>query len=249
MKGSESSTPCTLDECKGDAARSGAVGNSLSEQPSHSWREERVTFRNARGQQLVGALVDTGSQDAAILCHGMYDNKTAHFHPEMAQTLAARGLSSLRFDFSGNGESEGEFKYGNTKAEAEDMRAAVLFLKSRNKQTIVLTGHSKSGSGVICYAAKYGDVPKIASISGRFDNQAGIKERFGDDIFERLERQGAVEAEGQIPFTLTREDMQDRLALDMQAEAKAIPSQGGDHCYRGPEHRKELIEKIMDFIF
>ena len=47
----------------------------------------------------------------------MYDSKLAHFWPELAESLAARGLSSLRFDFTGNGESEGEFKYGNIIAE------------------------------------------------------------------------------------------------------------------------------------
>lgn len=43
----------------------------------------------------------------------MTDNKSAHFWPAMAETFAARGMSTLRFDFSGNGESEGEFRYGN----------------------------------------------------------------------------------------------------------------------------------------
>ena len=33
--------------------------------------------------------------------------------PQLAQALAKAGLSSLRFDFPGNGESEGTFRYAN----------------------------------------------------------------------------------------------------------------------------------------
>ena len=44
-----------------------------------------------------------------MCCHGMTDDKMAIFWPDFAEALAAKKLSSLRFDFSGNGESEGEF--------------------------------------------------------------------------------------------------------------------------------------------
>ncbi len=33
--------------------------------------------------------------------------------PKMAGALAQKGLSSFRFDFPGNGESDGTFKYAN----------------------------------------------------------------------------------------------------------------------------------------
>lgn len=93
----------------------------------------------------------------------------------------------------------------------------------------------------------------------------------------------SCEALGIYTLCLCVQDMQDRLALDMEAEARAIPSkvhvflihgsedatipeqaayeyakviktnhlhivQGGDHCFRGPDHRKELIEKVTDFM-
>lgn len=40
-------------------------------------------------------------------------SKEGFCFPQMAKALAARQLSSLRFDFSGNGDSEGAFEFGN----------------------------------------------------------------------------------------------------------------------------------------
>lgn len=37
-----------------------------------------------------------------------------------------------------------------------------------------LVGHSKAGSGVILYAAKYDDIPRVVNVSGRFDNCRGV---------------------------------------------------------------------------
>ena len=49
----------------------------------------------------------------AILCHGLGDHKNGFVLPQLAEALAQAGLSSLRFDFPGNGESDGTFRYAN----------------------------------------------------------------------------------------------------------------------------------------
>jgi solute carrier family 25 (adenine nucleotide translocator) protein 4/5/6/31 len=36
-----------------------------------------------------------------------------------------------------------------------------------------LLGHSKGGTDVVLYAAKYDDIPRVVNVSGRFDNQRG----------------------------------------------------------------------------
>lgn len=53
------------------------------------------------------------------------------------------------------------------------MRAAVEYLRRHGKSVVGLLGHSKAGSGVILYAAKYDDIPRVVNVSGRFDNQRG----------------------------------------------------------------------------
>ena len=61
-------------------------------------------------------------QDVAILCHGLGDHKNGFVLPQMAVALAEKGLSSLRFDFPGNGESDGTFRYANMKEEVRQHR-------------------------------------------------------------------------------------------------------------------------------
>ena len=65
---------------------------------------KRVTFANSVSEVLVGSLVDKGSRHVAILCHGYASSKDSQLMQGMARELAAKDLSTLRFDFSGNGE-------------------------------------------------------------------------------------------------------------------------------------------------
>lgn len=68
----------------------------------------RHFFKNARGQKLAATFVDAGGgcDDVAILCHGYQACRDSSHYPQLAQALVKLPLSSLRFDFSGNGESE-----------------------------------------------------------------------------------------------------------------------------------------------
>ncbi len=60
-------------------------------------------------------------QDIAILCHGLGDHKNGFVLPQLAEALAKAGLSSLRCDFPGNGESDGTFRYANMMDEVSDI--------------------------------------------------------------------------------------------------------------------------------
>ena len=55
----------------------------------------------------------------------------------------------------------------------EDIRAAVLYLRSHSKKVTGLMGHSKAGTGVILYAAAYDDIPRVVNVAGRFNNMRG----------------------------------------------------------------------------
>ena len=55
----------------------------------------------------------------------------------------------------------------------EDIRAAVLYLRSQGRKVTGLLGHSKAGTGVILYAAAYDDIPRVVNVAGRYDNMQG----------------------------------------------------------------------------
>ena len=66
---------------------------TINETTNH---EEKVAFINPSGENLSGILLDAGSSEAAILCHGYTDHKNGFHLPAIARALADRGWSSLR---------------------------------------------------------------------------------------------------------------------------------------------------------
>ena len=58
-----------------------------------------------------------------MVCHG-YRNTKDSFTPTMvARAIRSSGRTIVRFDFSGNGNSEGEFQFGNYRKEVRAPRA------------------------------------------------------------------------------------------------------------------------------
>ena len=53
------------------------------------------------------------------------------------------------------------------------MESARELLASKGYKVTGLLGHSKSGSGVVVHAARYGKIPKVVICAGRFDHKRG----------------------------------------------------------------------------
>lgn len=155
---------------------------ALSKTLPNGVTEHKLTFKNPKGELLVGYFVDTGSSKVVLLCHGYMANHTMCNFPALAAALAAVGLSSFRFDhpcaWRGESEIHGPFLMGNHDDEVADMGAAAEFMRKEHGQTVVaLLGHSKGGTNVIQYAAEVGDIPKIINLSGRFFVRQGVLQR------------------------------------------------------------------------
>lgn len=197
---------------------------------STTGREAEESFKNTSGQKLAATLLDAKSPETVVLCHGYASTRNGFHLPKLAERLAQKGYSSLRFDFTGNGESEGHFRYGNYNSEAEDVRSAIQWLQGRGKTVKAILGHSKGGDTVLTYAGKYDDVPRVVNVSGRFflGKDAGITPRFGEDIFDRLKQDKSIQVKDDtIPgdndsWTLTEEDMTERLNHDMGKISESI---------------------------
>ncbi|KAF4683331.1 hypothetical protein FOZ60_009345 [Perkinsus olseni] len=105
-------------------------------------REERITFTAPQNDahQLVGTLWSPSTPPTAppewviILCHGLMGDRQSSLLKSIAYVLTTQlGLPTFRFDFTGNGESEGEWDYGNYEQEAAELEAAVKTLKEKRK--------------------------------------------------------------------------------------------------------------------
>ncbi|XP_031383357.1 uncharacterized protein LOC116197371 isoform X1 [Punica granatum] len=181
-------------------------------------KQQKVVIPNKHGEKLVGVLHETGSKEIVILCHGFTCNKENIIMVNLAVALEKEGITAFRFDFAGNGESEGTFEYGSYWREAEDLRSVVEHFKAENRVIPAVLGHSKGGRVVLLYASKYYDIGAVVNISGRYNMEGGVKERLGEDYMEVLKKDGFIDVEnksGTVLYRVTMEGMMDLLNTNM----------------------------------
>ncbi|XP_022749938.1 uncharacterized protein LOC111299162 [Durio zibethinus] len=180
--------------------------------------QQRVIIPNKHGEKLVGLLHETGSKGIVILCHGFRCNKEHNTMVNLAAALEKEGISVFRFDFAGNGESDGSFQYGNYTREADDLHAVIQHFSGKNRVVSAILGHSKGGDVVLLYASKYQDIHLVVNVSGRYDLKRGISERLGEDFMEIIEKDGYFEVKnkkGGVEYRVTEESLTERLRTDM----------------------------------
>lgn len=187
---------------------------------------QRLSIPNDRGEKLIGILDDGLSSHVIVLCHGFRSSKEDAVLVNLASMCLTLGLSTFRFDFSGSGESEGQFHYGSYWKDADDLRCVVTYLRGQGRKIEILVGHSKGGNAVLLYASKYKDVDAVVNICGRFHLKRGMKKRLGDDYLQVIEKQGHVDVKdrhGNFEYCVTEESLKERLSTDMETGVTSIP--------------------------
>ncbi|KAK7329681.1 hypothetical protein VNO77_23856 [Canavalia gladiata] len=179
--------------------------------------QRRVIIPNKHGEKLVGILHQSGSREIVILCHGFRSSKESNAIVNLAAALGSAGISSFRFDFAGNGESDGSFQYGYYWREADDLHAVTQHFHESNHVVSAIVGHSKGGGVVLLYASKYHDIRTVVNLSGRYDLKAGIQERLGKDYLETIRKDGFIDVKrsGNFEYRVTLESLMDRLDTNM----------------------------------
>ena len=82
----------------------------------------------------------------AILMHGFNADKNSYLIRLLADSLMNNGVASIRFDFNGHGESEGEFSEMTVPNEVEDAKFVYKYIKTLPYVSdVVLVGHSQGG--------------------------------------------------------------------------------------------------------
>jgi putative redox protein len=186
-------------------------------------RTEAVRFPNAEGQLLSGRLDLPLIPPAAyaIFAHCFTCGKNLKAATHIARALNAAGFGVLRFDFTGLGESEGDFATSGFSADVADLVAAAAFLERERVAPTLLVGHSLGGAAALRAPASIAAVRAVATIGAPFD-PAHVRHLLG-------EAAAIAERDGSAPLTLasgtfriTKQFVDDLSAGDARSTLRAL---------------------------
>lgn len=135
-------------------------------------KTERLTFVNTTGHQLAARLErpDEGHPRAyALFAHCFTGTKNIRAVGNIAQSLTEEGIAVFRFDFTGLGESEGDFSDTNFSSNVTDLVAAAEFLEQTYAAPKILIGHSLGGAAVLQAAHRIPSAIAVATIGAPFE--------------------------------------------------------------------------------
>ncbi|MEM8961200.1 MAG: alpha/beta fold hydrolase [Acidobacteriota bacterium] len=185
---------------------------------------ERIRFPGAFGDQLA-ARVDRpdGTPRAwALFAHCFTCSKDLKAVSRISRALNERGFGVFRFDFTGLGESEGDFADTNFSSNLDDLFAAIAWLREHEAAPELLIGHSLGGAAVLTVAGEIDEVKAVATI-GAPSNTSHIRDTLLDAAPE-LDQGDADSAEVELAgrtFRVKRqfiEDLSQERVLDAVAK-------------------------------
>jgi len=136
---------------------------------------------NRHGERLdVDFHQGTHQGAVVVLGHGVTGNKDRPLLVAIAEGLAKKGWPCIRFSFSGNGDSEGEFEHSNITKEVDDLKSILNSVPQEKR--IAYVGHSM-GAAVGVKAASGGMLIQcLISLAGMVDTAGFVKREFGDVV-------------------------------------------------------------------
>jgi pimeloyl-ACP methyl ester carboxylesterase len=126
--------------------------------------DEPLTFKDVQGHQ-VSAVLSRPSQPsdrAVVLCHGFLSSKNSTTNKALTRMLNATGITTFRFDFFGQGESEGPFEDITVSLAVGQAHAAVECIRSQGFERIGLVGSSFGGLVAILTTSQRQDICCLA---------------------------------------------------------------------------------------
>ncbi len=155
---------------------------------------KKLFFTNKTGEKLSARLdlpVDGRPIAYALFAHCFTCTKNLKAVGNINRALNRQGIAVLRFDFTGLGESEGEFSDTTFSSNVEDLIAAAEFLETAFQGPQILIGHSLGGAAVLQAASSIPSAKAVATIGAPGDPKH-VSNLLGSNK-EKIEAEGEAE--------------------------------------------------------
>lgn len=156
---------------------------------------KQFKIATTNNQQLESFLYgEENSNTAIIMCHGFSGSSSGVMSPKIAEELSKDYLV-CRFDFRGQGDSDGDFHKSSISLELEDLDYVVKHIKSNySPKNIVLLGHS-FGCAIAFLYSQNNQIQGLVSLSGEGDLEKAIGYEFSEQQMKEFEEKGETRYE------------------------------------------------------
>jgi len=180
----------------------------------------------SQGQNLAG-LLETPAQPIrayVLFAHCFTCGKDVAAASRISRFLVQYGFAVFRFDFTGLGNSDGDFANTNFSSNTEDLLAAAAFLEQQYQAPQLLIGHSLGGAAVLAMAGKLPKVKAIVTIAAPFE-ASHVIHNF-DAHLDTIEQSGSAKVNlGPREFTIKKQfidDLRNQTTAHIQHLNKAL---------------------------
>lgn len=155
-----------------------------------------VSLPSSTGTAMAGTIdfPDSPPQAFAIFAHCFAGSRHTPGAARVSKQLTNFGIATLRFDFPGLGQSEGNFADTCFSQNVADIQAAADWLAHNYSAPQLLMGHSLGGAAALAAANNIRSLKAVATIGAPFDPAHSVL-HYADKI-------GEVDANGEVEVTL-----------------------------------------------
>jgi putative redox protein len=183
-----------------------------------------IEFVNPDGHRL-SARLDLPTDDPpgafALFAHCFTCSKHTKAISHISRALTGEGIAVLRFDFTGLGQSEGEFADTSLSSNVDDLIAAADFLNHRFRAPKIIIGHSFGGAAALMAAAKIPSAAAVATIAAPAE-PAHVSRLLGSSRREiETEGEARVQLAGRS-FVLKKQFLEDLQSIDLQSKLREL---------------------------
>ena len=185
---------------------------------------KNLELKNKDGQILSARLdlpVDGKPMAYALFAHCFTCSKNIKAIAHISRALTREGLAVLRFDFTGLGESEGDFSDTNFSSNVDDLIVAAEFLKLNYQAPEILIGHSFGGAAVLQAAGRIPSSTAVATIAAPASPQHVTRVLGGAAKSIQNQGQAEVTLAGRT-FTLKKQFLDDLDFVNMEETLKNL---------------------------
>lgn len=217
-----------------------------------------IKFTGSHGVNLSGRMdePDNGKIRSAVLfAHCFTCSKNLNSVGHISRDLTDRGICVFRFDFTGLGESEGEFSESTLSTDIEDFVAAASVMEKEGKAPAILMGHSLGGAAAIQAAHKIRSAKAVA-VMGTPSNPEHVIRHMSLKIDEIEEHGEATVQLAGRPFKIKKSFIEDLRGQVMDQNIKNLDKallifhsptdnivgiENASHIYQMARHPKSFI--------